>query len=114
MSVSVNVLTLSVLTLVGRTEVARNRSGPPVRRRILADQATHALADQVGVPGVAPVLLDELADQPAHADRPVVGVSGDELFEPAAVRQRTPQPRTGSFHGTVEEGVQGVGSVLGS
>jgi hypothetical protein len=36
----------------------------PTSRRVLTDEPVHGLAEQVGVPGVPAVLLDQVADQP--------------------------------------------------
>ena len=48
-------------------------AGPPAGRRVLTDEAVHRLAEQIGVPGVPAVLLDQVADQPAKAGVAAVG-----------------------------------------
>ena len=85
----------------------------PSGRRVLTDQAVHSLAEQVGVPGVPPVLLDQVADQAAQAGMAPVGPGEvDELVE-SAVGQRCIEPRAGPFDGAVPERVELFGSVAG-
>jgi hypothetical protein len=45
----------------------------PSGRRVLADQSVHSLAEQVGVPGVPTVLLDQVAQEPTQAGMATVG-----------------------------------------
>src|SRR4051794_5580920 len=47
--------------------------GPPAGRRVLTHPAVHGLTEQVGVPGVPAVLLEEVAEEPAEAGVPAVG-----------------------------------------
>src|SRR5690606_27274345 len=65
-------------------------AGPPSGRRAFTDPAVHRFPQQVGVPGVPAVLLDQVADQPAQAEPPPVRPGEvDELVEPT-VGQRRP------------------------
>ena len=67
----------------------RHARWTPARRRVLPDEAVHGLAQQVGVPGVPAVLLDQVADEPAQAGVPAVVVGDvDELVEPAVGQRR--------------------------
>lgn len=45
----------------------------PSSRRVLTDQSVHGLAEQVGVPRVPAILLDQVAEKPAQAGMSTVG-----------------------------------------
>jgi hypothetical protein len=61
---------------------------------VLADHAVDRLAQQVGVAGVAAVLLDQVEDQPPQAEMVAVPVECDRLVEPARVDRRSVEPST--------------------
>jgi hypothetical protein len=82
----------------------------PSSRRVLTDQTVDSLAEQVGMPGVAAILLDQVAEKPAQAGMTTVGPGEvDELVDTAA-RQRRVEPRAGPFDGTVPERVELFGA----
>jgi len=71
----------------------------PSSRRVFTDQSVDGLAEQVGVPGVPAILLDQVAEQPAQAGMASVGPGDvDELVE-AAVGQDRVEPRCSSVRG---------------
>src|SRR6478735_11281360 len=78
----------------------------PPRRRVLADASVDGLAKEVGVPGVAAVLLEQVTDQ-----SPEVGVlalrrgSVDQLVEPAVGESRA-VALAGALHRAVPERVE--------
>jgi len=85
----------------------------PSSRRVLTDQSVHRLAEQVGVPGVPAILLDQVAEEPAQAGMATVGPGDvDEPVE-SAVGQGRVEPRAGPFDGAVPEGVELFGGVVG-
>lgn len=44
-----------------------SRLDSPSGWRVFADEPVHRLAEKIGVPGVAAVLLDQVAEQPTQA-----------------------------------------------
>ena len=57
----------------------------PSNGRVLTDQSVHSLAEQVGVPGVPAILLDQVAEEPAQAGLATFRIGKvDELVESAA------------------------------
>jgi len=78
----------------------------PSRWRILTDATVDDLAEQVGVPGVAPVLLDEIAYQSAQAGVFSVVVGNvNELIEPA-MRQGRGEPGPGPLDRVLPERIE--------
>jgi hypothetical protein len=57
----------------------------PAGRRILADPPVHGLTDQVGVPSVPAILLDQIADEAAQAAVSAVGHADARELVKAAV-----------------------------
>ena len=85
----------------------------PSSWRVLAGQSVHRLAEQVGVPGVPAVFLDQVADEPAQAGMAAIGPADvDQLGEPAVGQGRS-EPGAGPFHGAVPQGVELFGGVAG-
>ena len=77
--------------------------GPTVATpaEVLADAAVDGFAEQVRVPGVPAVLLDEVADQPPQAGMVALTVVGiDELVE-AALGERLVEPGARSLDAAV-------------
>jgi hypothetical protein len=73
--------------------------GRPSRWRVLTDPPVDSLAEQVGVPRVPAVLLDQVAEEPAQAGMVAVGVGHvNELVE-SAVDQGYVEPSAGPPHG---------------
>jgi hypothetical protein len=67
----------------------------PSIRGVLTDQTVDSLAEQVDVPRVPAVLLDQVADEPAQAGLATVGPADvNEMVEPAVGQGRV-QPRAG-------------------
>ena len=53
-------------------------------RLVLTDQSVDSLAEQVGVPGVPAILLDQVAEEPTQAGMATVGPGEvDELVDSA-------------------------------
>ncbi len=80
---------------------------------IFADAPVYCFAEEVGVAGVASVLLDEVADEAAEAGVPAVR-PGDvrELVE-SAVGERRFEARAGTLDRAVPQGVQLFRCVVG-
>ena len=84
----------------------------PAGRRVLTGEPVHRLAQQVRMPGVAAVLLDQVEDEPAQADVSTVLVGcADQLVE-TPVGQRRVEALAGALDGAAPEGVQLVGAVV--
>src|SRR5262249_37962305 len=83
----------------------------PAGRRVFPDQPVDGLAEQVGVPGVPAILLDQVADQPAQAGMTPIGPAKvDELAE-SAIGQGRVEPPAGPFDSAVPERVELFGGV---
>jgi len=71
--------------------------GLPSSRRVLAGSPVHRFSEQVGVPGVPAIFLDQVAHEPTEAGMGAVGAGGvDELAEPAVSQGRT-EPAAGAL-----------------
>src|SRR6185436_3981664 len=85
----------------------------PPRGRVLAHASVDGLAEEVGMPGVAAVLLEQVADQ-----SPEAGVLAlcrgcvDQLVE-SAVGERRAVARTRALHRAVPEPVELLRAVVG-
>ncbi len=55
------------------------------------------------MPGVPPVLLDQVAEQPAQAEMAPVGHGEVDTLVESAVSQGCVEPRAGPFDGAVPE-----------
>jgi hypothetical protein len=64
----------------------------PSGRRVLADQAVHGLPEEVSVPGMPAVLLDQVAKQPAQAGMSTIGGGCMNELVQAAVGQGRIEP----------------------
>jgi predicted ATPase/class 3 adenylate cyclase len=85
----------------------------PSGRGVLADKPVYRLPDQVGVPGVPAVLLDQVAQQPPQAGVPAIrGGDVDELAQPA-IAQGGAQPGAGPSDCVVPQRIKLLGSVAG-
>lgn len=103
-----------VRTLRARSENSPQLAGPPAWRWVLTNAPVDGLAEQVGVPGVAAVLLDQVAHQPTQASLPAVG-PGDvhELVESTAGQGRL-EPPSGAGDPVIPERIQLLRGVVDS
>src|SRR6185369_233177 len=80
--------------------------GPPSGRRVLAGPPVHRFPEQVGVPGVPAVLLDQVAHEPAEAGLDAVRPGGMDKLAGPAVSQGRAEPAAGALDGVVPERVE--------
>ncbi len=93
-------------------EASRSAPRTPPGGRVFADAPVHGLAEQVGVPGVPAVLLDQVTEEPAQAGMATVWPGGvDELVEPAVGQGRV-ELRPGLFDRVVPQCVELFGGVI--
>src|SRR6478735_3509513 len=96
-----------------RQQLACTGARPPSRRWVLTHSPVDGLAEQVRVPGVAAILLDQIAQQPAQARMLTLGCGDvDELVESAASQRRV-DPDTRPPDRVVPEGVQLLRRIVG-
>ncbi len=75
----------------------------PSGGRVLTDSPVDRLTYQVGVAGVPPILLDQIADQPAQAGVAAVGAGEVHGLVKPTVRQGRVEPRARPFDGAVPQ-----------
>ena len=101
-------------TTAGESDRSRSATAHPVVRRILADEAVHRLADEVGMAHVSRVLLDQIDQHPPQVGCLAAGVAdarGQVIH--ATVGQRIAERGARAGHGAAPERHELLGGVLG-
>ena len=102
---------LSVDRSDGVCSVLIHVSRTPVIWWVFSDETVNGLAQQVSVPGVASVLLNQIADKPARARMPALPPHVDLLFQPS-VGQRCIERFARSCYGLIPERIELLGRVV--
>ena len=85
----------------------------PPRWRIFTDESVHGFAKQIGVSGVSPELLDQVADEAPQTEMATIGPGQVDLLVQAAMGQSGVKRRCGPLDSVIPMFVELLGGVGG-